>query len=183
MFFKIEKRKYHDTDYPPSKKRKLVPLESGLVVSDMTKKLLSLMQETVNDIYPRIVKCNDKTNKKANKLLEPLVLIVQNACDEILLDESISLLERISLCAEKVNQYNAGNCMLQSFVAFDQILKKLIAAELITMEKALFIAIRTTTDHCFVMVNDLVCDPWANYCGSWQKFSFIWPQSRKLFLY
>ena len=107
--------------------------------------------------------------KKLMLFFKPLVFLAQKACDSVLADSKRSSLERILLCANKVNEYNAGNCMMQSYVAFDQLLKQLLATELITMQTAIPIGIFTTKVHTFVMVGDLVCDPWANYIGSWEK--------------
>jgi hypothetical protein len=57
--------------------------------------------------------------------------------------------------------------MMQSFVALDQLLKKLFTAKLISMEKTLPIAICTTKDHTFLMIDGLACDPWGKYYGHW----------------
>lgn len=134
----------------------------------MKEKILSLMKECVDDINSRIVKSNDDTDKKSNHLFKPLVYLAQTACDKILVDPSKNFLERILLCAKTVNAYGAGNCMMQSFVALDQLIKRLLAEKLITMEKALPIAICTTKDHTFIMVDGLVCDPWAKYYGAFE---------------
>ncbi|CEG56086.1 hypothetical protein [Legionella fallonii] len=135
-------------------------------------KICKLMAEVVSDINERIVKCNNPHDKERNRLYKPLVLIVQNACDGILSDSKKSILERILLCSMQVNRYNAGNCMLQSFAVFDQLIKKFIASGLADMTTGLPIGIFTTNDHAFVMVGDLVCDSWANYVGPWEKCPF-----------
>lgn len=127
--------------------------------------ILALMKDTIKDIQARIVCSNHPKDKKGNALFAPLVLIAQRACDEILADIEKSVLERLIRCAEVVNKYAAGNCMMQSFVAFDALLKKFLAAGLITVETALSMSICTTRDHAFVMVEDLVCDPWVGFVG------------------
>lgn len=131
----------------------------------MKEKILLLAQECIRDINSRIVKSNDSTDVKSNHLFKPLVYLAQQECDKLLSDVSKSLLERILLCAKVVNTYGAGNCMMQSFVAFDQIIKKLLVENLINMDSALSISICTTKDHSFLIIDEIACDPWAKYCG------------------
>jgi hypothetical protein len=128
--------------------------------------LEKLLQECVADINKRIEKCNDPTNKYSNHMFAPIVLLAQRECDRILADTSKCTLERLLLCADAVNNYGGGNCMMQTYVAFAQLLKKMLAEQLITVHSTFFIAICTTSDHTFLMVNGIVCDPWANFVGA-----------------
>lgn len=132
----------------------------------MTRKIAELVIAVGTEIANRVAKCNAPHSKKSNNFFAPMVLIVQNECDAILLNRNISYLYRISLCAKVVNTYNAGNCTHQAFAAFDALMHALIAQQISTLEKTPQIAICSTHDHSFVVIEGMVCDPWLPYCGS-----------------
>ncbi len=139
----------------------------------MKEEILILMKQCVKDINLRIAKSNDTLDKSSNKFFAPLVYLVQNECDKILSKQDKSHLECILLCAQIVNIYEAGNCMLQSFLALDQLIKGLFEKKLINEQMTCPIAICTIEDHTFLMIDELVCDPWANYYGSWNDYPSV----------
>lgn len=112
------------------------------------------------EIHSTVDICNG-INKAQNKFFAPLVLIVQQAADAILACRDYSCLERMIQCARQVQMYNAGNCMLQSFLAFERLFKLFYSSS--SESPFIPLAIVTTKDHAFLLIdNQWVCDPWKN---------------------
>ncbi|MCL9684997.1 hypothetical protein [Legionella maioricensis] len=125
----------------------------------------ALIRHITQLIHTSIKACNIHGKKKDNNFFAPLVYYCQQKCDEILCRTDYSLLKRIQLCAKEVESLKAGNCMQQSFVAFDALLKEFIATNLSTYDMCIPISICTYSNHAFLLINNIVCDPWNNFVG------------------
>ncbi|HFK3115827.1 hypothetical protein SCX93_13635 [Legionella pneumophila serogroup 1] len=138
--------------------------------------------EIVKYIYDNIKACNIPNQKKENKFFAPLVYLCQTECDEILSHTDISLLERLLKCAKVVDSLQSGNCMLQTFLAFQRLLKQLIEDKLSNFSTCIPISIMTTSNHAFLIIdNDIVCDPWLNFVGDLRDYCFAKMKRKEYF--
>jgi hypothetical protein len=127
----------------------------------------AVVEQVYHNIVDTIVACNKPGEGKNNKLYAPLVLLAQQQCDDILGEKNTkkSILEQILLCGKAVKKLGAGNCQLQSYAVFHDLLEQLISSGIIDYSACIPISIYMTSDHAFVVVDDLVCDPWAKFIG------------------
>jgi hypothetical protein len=132
--------------------------------------VIESVKRVTAEINVQIQSCNkpaDKSDKSNFRFFETMAYMSQNAVDDILANTDCSYLERILLSSEKITQYEAGNCQLQTFVALDRLITEFLTSKLSTYEKCIPISICTTNNHAFIIVDKtLVCDPWSNYVGS-----------------
>lgn len=135
----------------------------------MSKEQVFKITEAIyNEVSKSITACNIKGADKENELNAPLALAAQMKCDSLLKNTKQSVLERILLCAKAVRHFTAGNCMLQAFVIFADALQQLKKADLITINSCIPMYICTSSNHTFVQIDELVCDPWGNYLGQFK---------------
>jgi hypothetical protein len=127
--------------------------------------ILKILEVVYQEVSQTIVACNIQGADKENRFYKPLVFAAQKECDKILENNKYSVFERVLLCSIKVKEYTAGNCMLQAFVIFTEVLQKLINAKLITLQSCISIFIGITENHTYIRVDDFVCDPWKKYLG------------------
>ncbi|KGP63085.1 hypothetical protein EP47_04655 [Legionella norrlandica] len=130
-------------------------------------------EESVNYINEHIQACNISNRKKDNKFFAPLVYLCQKKCDAILGNVEISLLERLLQCADVIEQYQAGNCMQQAFLAFKQLITKFIQLELSNNQSCIPMSIMTTSNHSFLIINNnIVCDPFFKFVGDLKDYKY-----------
>ncbi|HAU1152269.1 TPA: hypothetical protein JBI12_10035 [Legionella pneumophila] len=138
--------------------------------------------EIVKYIHDNIKACNIPNQKKGNKFFAPLVYLCQTECDEILSNTEISLLERLLRCAKIIDDLQSGNCMQQTFLAFQCLLKQLIEDKLSNFTTCIPISIMTTSNHAFLIIdNDIVCDPWLNFVGNLKDYCFAKMKMKEYF--
>lgn len=129
----------------------------------MQQKIIDIVREVTSYVNSSIASSNQPGKKKDNSFFAPFVLKSQNEADQILSDTSISLLERILKCSQVVQNNTAGNCLLQTFVTLDLLIKSFINREVSNYEGCIPISICTTENHAFLIVNNnILCDPWKN---------------------
>jgi hypothetical protein len=156
----------------------------------MQDRICNILNSIVKDIQKKVVSSNDKLQQRKRRrgrdndevgIDESLVFFTQKLCDKALANQEQSFLERIQTCAHIVKEYGAGNCMMKSFVAFDEIIKRLIQEKIITFEATIPISICTTEDHSFVLVGDYICDPWSNFAGRFADSDYFDKQKSNYF--
>ncbi len=129
--------------------------------------------EIVEYIHGNIKACNIPNQKKENKFFAPLVYLCQTECDKILSNTKISLLERLLKCAKIIADLQSGNCMQQTFLAFQRLLTRLIEDKLSNFSTCIPISIMTIANHAFLIIdNDIVCDPWLNFVGDLRSYCY-----------
>jgi len=120
--------------------------------------IFRIAQEVTEYIY-QAIHASNLADKNHNKLFEPLVKLSQDACDAILGQSEISALEKLSLCARKVERFGGGNCLLKCIMGLDYLLKCYVLTGFSDYFQCIPVAIWTTARHAFIIVNDEIkCD-------------------------
>lgn len=72
--------------------------------------------------------------------------------------------------------------MLQTFLAFQRLLTRLIENKLSNFTTCIPISIMTTSNHAFLIVDkDIVCDPWLNFVGDLKDYCFAKMKRKEYF--
>jgi hypothetical protein len=157
----------------------------------MQARICNILNSIVKDIQEKVVSSNDQSQKRKRRragdgdevgIEESLVFFTQQVCDKALANQKESILQRIQTCAKIVKVHGAGNCMMKSYVAFDEIIKHLIQEKIITLEETIPISICMTKDHSFVLLGDYICDPWSNFAGPFAESKYFGERKSNYFL-
>jgi hypothetical protein len=107
------------------------------------------------------------------KTIKELSFIVQKEVDEIWSNKTISIAEKMIRSGKLSRQMEAGNCQEMIYHCFQRALEK---SRLLNTRPKLEIFYCSSpskyTGHFFLVIDSVVCDPWANLCFPWNQFAF-----------
>jgi hypothetical protein len=124
------------------------------------KSIHDIVHRVTDSVHCKIKECSSPKGKQNNALFKPLILAAQNDCDAILNKPAHSSLEKIIACAKVVEKYEAGNCLMQCYLAFNTMLNLFLDYGLANYQNCIPLCILTTSNHAFLLVNNqFICDP------------------------